>query len=94
MEPQQLYTQLDLGYDYSVIAPHISEELLRLHHDKHQVTDVTGGTSSSCAAIESAIAWISLSIGSIVPIDWFRTANTHSLCLQCSLCLQPHGAAD
>lgn len=36
------YTLPDLPYDYGALEPHISAEIMRLHHDKHHRTYVTG----------------------------------------------------
>lgn len=36
------YTLPDLPYDYGALAPHISGEIMELHHDKHHQTYVTG----------------------------------------------------
>ena len=35
MDATKLYVLPKLSYDYNALAPIISEELLRLHHDKH-----------------------------------------------------------
>ena len=42
MEPQKLYLLSELKYDYGALAPYISEDLLRLHHDKHHAAYVNG----------------------------------------------------
>jgi hypothetical protein len=34
MEPAKMYELPKLGYDYNALAPVISEDLLRLHHEK------------------------------------------------------------
>ena len=36
------YTLPDLPYDYSALEPHISGEIMQLHHDKHHATYVAG----------------------------------------------------
>jgi len=36
------YTLPDLPYDYSALAPHISPEIMELHHSKHHATYVKG----------------------------------------------------
>jgi len=36
------YTLPDLPYDYSALEPHISGEIMELHHDKHHATYVKG----------------------------------------------------
>ena len=35
------YTLPDLPYDYGALEPHISGEIMQLHHDKHHNTYVT-----------------------------------------------------
>lgn len=42
---ERLYTLLPLPYDYGALAPVISEELLRLHHDKHHAAYVKGANN-------------------------------------------------
>jgi Fe-Mn family superoxide dismutase len=36
------YVLPDLPYDYSALAPHISPQIMELHHDKHHATYVKG----------------------------------------------------
>jgi Fe-Mn family superoxide dismutase len=36
------YSLPDLPYDYGALEPHISGEIMQLHHDKHHQTYVTG----------------------------------------------------
>lgn len=45
METQKLYALPTLEYGYSALAPYISEELLRLHHDKHHAAYVNGANA-------------------------------------------------
>jgi len=45
MVTQKLYELPPLDYDYKALAPHISEELLRLHHDKHHLAYVNGANA-------------------------------------------------
>jgi superoxide dismutase, Fe-Mn family len=45
MEQQKLYALPELGYDYSALAPQISGDLLRLHHDKHHAAYVNGANA-------------------------------------------------
>jgi Fe-Mn family superoxide dismutase len=42
MDTQKLYVLPKLPYDYRALMPAISEELLRLHHDKHHAAYVNG----------------------------------------------------
>ncbi len=42
MEGKKFYSLPDLPYDYKALAPYISEEQLRLHHQKHHQAYVTG----------------------------------------------------
>ena len=45
MEINKLYILPELEYPYNGLAPHISEELLRLHHDKHHAAYVAGANT-------------------------------------------------
>lgn len=45
METKKLYVLPELAYGYDALAPHISEELLRLHHDKHHAAYVSGANA-------------------------------------------------
>ena len=40
------YTLPDLPYDYSALAPHISPEIMELHHSKHHATYVKGANAA------------------------------------------------
>ncbi len=42
MEKKKLYVLPELVYQYNALEPYISEELLRLHHDKHHAAYVNG----------------------------------------------------
>ena len=45
METKKLYVLPELAYGYDALAPQISEELLRLHHDKHHAAYVSGANA-------------------------------------------------
>ena len=45
METNKLYVLPELTYPYNGLAPYISEELLRLHHDKHHAAYVAGANA-------------------------------------------------
>jgi Fe-Mn family superoxide dismutase len=45
METQKLYVLPNLPYDHAALKPHLSEELLKLHHDKHHAAYVTGANA-------------------------------------------------
>lgn len=47
------YTLPDLPYDYSALEPHISGQIMQLHHDKHHRTYVTGA-NQALQALEEA----------------------------------------
>jgi len=40
------YVLPDLPYDYSALEPHISGEIMQLHHDKHHATYVAGANTA------------------------------------------------
>lgn len=40
------YTLPDLPYDYSALEPHLSGQILELHHDKHHAAYVTGANTA------------------------------------------------
>ena len=42
METKKLYVLPELAYSYDALVPYISEDLLRLHHDKHHAAYVNG----------------------------------------------------
>lgn len=45
MEPAKKYELPKLEYDYKALAPVISEDLLRLHHEKHHAAYVKGANT-------------------------------------------------
>jgi len=45
MEQQKQYVLPELEYGYGDLAPFISEELLKLHHDKHHASYVNGANA-------------------------------------------------
>jgi Fe-Mn family superoxide dismutase len=51
-----------LPYDYSVLEPHIDEQTMRIHHDKHHAAYVTNLNK----ALEGAADWQSKSIEDIL----------------------------
>jgi len=46
MEKVRSFTLPKLPYDYNALAPHMSEEQLKLHHDKHHQAYVNGANSA------------------------------------------------
>ena len=40
------YTLPDLPYDYAALEPHVSAEIMQLHHDKHHAAYVTGANQT------------------------------------------------
>ena len=45
MESGKFYSLPDLPYDYRALAPHISEEQLKMHHQKHHQAYVNGANA-------------------------------------------------
>ena len=41
-----VYTLPELPYDYAALEPHLSAELLELHHDKHHKAYVDGANTT------------------------------------------------
>ena len=41
-----VYTLPDLDYDYGALAPHISPEIMELHHSKHHAAYVAGANTA------------------------------------------------
>ena len=41
-----IYTLPDLDYDYGALEPHISAEIMQLHHDKHHAAYVAGANTA------------------------------------------------
>lgn len=41
------YTLPDLGYDYGALEPHISAQIMELHHDKHHRAYVDGANAAA-----------------------------------------------
>ncbi|MCL1978257.1 MAG: superoxide dismutase [Candidatus Bathyarchaeota archaeon] len=46
MEKVRTFTLPKLPYDYNALAPYMSEEQLKLHHDKHHQTYVNGANAA------------------------------------------------
>jgi Fe-Mn family superoxide dismutase len=46
MENIKSFTLPNLPYDYAALAPYISEQQLKLHHDKHHQAYVNGGNAT------------------------------------------------
>jgi Fe-Mn family superoxide dismutase len=44
--PDEIYTLPDLAYDYGALEPHISAQIMELHHDKHHATYVKGANTA------------------------------------------------
>jgi len=40
------YTLPDLPYDYAALEPHVSGQIMELHHDKHHAAYVTGANTT------------------------------------------------
>jgi Fe-Mn family superoxide dismutase len=40
------YTLPDLPYDYSALEPHVSAQIMELHHDKHHAAYVAGANTT------------------------------------------------
>lgn len=53
---QARFTPKELPYAYDALAPQVSEETLRFHHDKHYVGYVNNSTSCSRYALRPAAA--------------------------------------
>lgn len=45
METKKLYILPELAYPYDAFTPYISEDLIRLHHDKHHAAYVNGANA-------------------------------------------------
>jgi Fe-Mn family superoxide dismutase len=45
MEPDKFYTLPKLPYDYNALVPYMSEEQLKIHHDKHHQAYVNGANN-------------------------------------------------
>ena len=45
MESPKLYALPELPYDYAALTPHLSADLLRLHHDKHHAAYVNAANA-------------------------------------------------
>jgi Fe-Mn family superoxide dismutase len=43
---EEVYRLPELSYDYSALEPHISGEIMELHHDKHHATYVKGANTA------------------------------------------------
>ena len=44
--PDDVYVLPDLPYDYGALEPHISGQIMELHHDKHHATYVMGANTA------------------------------------------------
>jgi Fe-Mn family superoxide dismutase len=47
------YTLPELPYDYAALEPHISAQIMELHHDKHHQTYVTGANTALAQMAEA-----------------------------------------
>ncbi len=47
------YTLPELGYDYAALEPHISAQIMELHHSKHHQTYVTGANTALAQMAEA-----------------------------------------
>ncbi len=47
------YTLPDLSYDYGALEPHISGEIMQLHHSKHHAKYVSGANTALEQAAEA-----------------------------------------
>lgn len=45
METKKIYVLPELKYEYGALEPFLSEELMRLHHDKHHAAYVKGANA-------------------------------------------------
>ncbi len=45
METKKLYILPELAYNYNALEPYVSEELLKIHHDKHHAAYVNGANA-------------------------------------------------
>ena len=45
MEQRKFYTQPPLAYDYKALVPHISEEQLKIHYEKHHQAYIKGANA-------------------------------------------------
>lgn len=46
-DEKKLFTLPDLGYKYNALEPHISEQIMELHHSKHHQTYVNALNSAT-----------------------------------------------
>jgi Fe-Mn family superoxide dismutase len=44
--PDEIYTLPDIPYDYGALEPHISGQIMELHHSKHHATYVKGANTA------------------------------------------------
>src|SRR5919201_1395863 len=44
--PDEIYRLPDLPYDYGALEPHVSGQIMELHHDKHHAAYVTGANTA------------------------------------------------
>jgi Fe-Mn family superoxide dismutase len=44
--PEETYHLPDLAYDYGALEPHVSGQIMELHHDKHHATYVKGANTA------------------------------------------------
>jgi len=47
------YTLPELGYDFAALEPHISAQIMELHHDKHHQAYVTGANTALAQLAEA-----------------------------------------
>ena len=71
MSANNQFTLPDLAYGYDALSPHISEAIMRLHHDKHHRTDVDklNGAIARHASLQDASLVSLLADLDAVPTD-------------------------
>jgi hypothetical protein len=90
MAQNSLYSQMDCSDDSHELRLQLSEELLPEFHNENPVAHYKMETSNSCIAIETIKKLTLIHFENPIPFDWLHFAETSSLCLKCSLCMQSH----
>ena len=87
------YTLPPLPYDYAALEPHVSGQIMELHHDKHHAAYVDGA-NAALAALDAARAGDDLDVVAKLERDLAFNISGHVLHSVFWTNLSPHGGGE